>query len=434
MNKKILAVGVTAVVAGAFWACGSGEIYQPSENDMLFKEMGSTKNLLCNEENQNCDGAFSSEAEVSSSSDDDDYVPPEIGDGDIGDIIINPGSSSSGDTLEIGEIGTSTPTKGELGSCAPVETPINKGVAGAAQFKFKPNSQDVSGYGPLDFVTASYDWDYGAGATAAGTETSTSANVTYANSGVVNASVTVKMSDGKSQKIQCSPLQVNGDPITGCKCTNDAVGTVDFKQTPNVKWTVSGCTSTAPTTVNSFKWEGTEGAVNTFTKTFTAATDSYAPKLVVGNSDNTVQTVTCPAVKVSNGPEYMFTITRASGTTRIDKTSLAVPDGGCITIAYSFTSNYQNENPKVLVSCSARRTDCDESVKVNYACPEDISLSLSYGTVTKSSGKSSSNVDLQGFEPGEPLVEGLNKELSKKVCVTLTGNNVDAATCSVRAD
>ncbi len=186
-----------------------------------------------------------------------------------------------------------------LGMCEPVTTPIDKGT-GSTKWKFTPNMN--AGYTAIDFAKANYAWNFGAGATPATDNTpSTSAAVSYANSGVVTASVTVTIG-GASETIQCSPLQVNGDPITGCKCTAEAAS-VDFTVTPDVTWSVTGCTSaSAPLTYN---WNGTDGA-ETFTNSFTAATASYAPKLKVGNADNTVIDVPCSAVKVTEGVEYVI--------------------------------------------------------------------------------------------------------------------------------
>ena len=189
-----------------------------------------------------------------------------------------------------------------LGMCEPVTTPIDKGT-GSTKWKFTPNMN--AGYTAIDIAKATYAWNFGAGATPATDATpSTSVAVSYANSGTASASVTVTMSDGSSETIQCSPLQVNGDPITGCKCAPEGVtGTVDYTATPDVTWSVTGCTSAS--TPLTYNWNGTEGGV-TFTNSFTAATASYAPKLKVGNSDNTVVDVTCPAVKVTEGVEYVI--------------------------------------------------------------------------------------------------------------------------------
>ena len=186
-----------------------------------------------------------------------------------------------------------------LGSCAPVNTSIEKGSS--TKWKFSYNLD--AGFSAIDFAKATYVWNFGAGAIPATDATpSTSAPVTYTNSGIAVASVTVTMQNGNTETIQCSPLQVNGDPITGCKCTTEATS-VDFTATPDVTWSVTGCTSaSSPLTYN---WNGADGGA-TFTNSFTAATASYAPTLKVGNSDNTVIDVACPAVKVTEGPEFIL--------------------------------------------------------------------------------------------------------------------------------
>lgn len=186
-----------------------------------------------------------------------------------------------------------------LGSCAPVTSTIEKGAS--VRWKLTYNS-DI-GFSAIDLARADHVWNFGAGAIPATDATpSTSAPVTYTNSGIAVASVTVTMQNGNTETIQCSPLQVNGDPITGCKCTTEA-NSVDFTATPDVTWSVTGCTSaSSPLTYN---WNGTDGGA-TFTNSFTAATASYAPTLKVGNSDNTVIDVACPAVKVTEGPEFIL--------------------------------------------------------------------------------------------------------------------------------
>ena len=186
-----------------------------------------------------------------------------------------------------------------LGMCEPVTTPIDKGT-GSTKWRFTPNLN--AGYSAVDFAKATYAWNFGASATPATDATqSTSVAVSYANSGVVTASVTVTIG-GASETIQCSPLQVNGDPITGCKCTTEATS-VDFTVNPDVTWSVTGCTSvSSPLTYN---WNEADGGA-TFTNSFTAATASYAPTLKVGNADNTVIDVPCSAVKVTEGVEYVI--------------------------------------------------------------------------------------------------------------------------------
>lgn len=434
MNKKILAVVAVSAVTAVFWACGQGEIYEPlgAESAFLADPSAMPSGLaVCLASKTNCDGAFKKEEtpEDTSSTEDPiqggdntDFVDTttiEIGGGDddIGEIPVNPI-----DTVAVPEVTG-------LGSCSPATAAISKGVADAGQFKFTPNTT-TSGYTGMKFATASYEWSFeGAPTVNAGDKVNAnSAHLTYANSGSYGASVIVSMPDGATETIACSPIQVNGDPITGCSCTTDVVGTVDFQATPNVSWKVSGCKSNSA--INSYTWEGTAGT-ETYTHTFTKATDGFAPKLVVGNADKTVQSVTCPAVRVSDGPEYAFHITRTGGQTKVKETSLSIPDGGCMVINYTFEPSYDGDKPSVRVSCEAGRSSCDVDVQVNNQCPSDVSLTLTYGTQTKSSTKSSSNVNLQDFIPNEALKQGEDLTLSKMVCVGLTGNSIKAATCKL---
>ena len=193
-----------------------------------------------------------------------------------------------------------------LGSCAPASTPINKGSS--VKWKFSGNLS--AGYKAIDFAKATFAWSFPGGSPAADATPSTSAAITYANSGAASASLTLTMQDGKSEVIQCSPLQVNGDPITGCKCTTPETE-IDFLTQPNAVWTVSGCTSASY--IISYTWDGVEGTGNTYTKTFEAAQSGYAPTLKIENSDKTLIEVTCPAVAATAGSSTCPNITVKNG-------------------------------------------------------------------------------------------------------------------------
>ena len=145
--------------------------------------------------------------------------------------------------------------------------------------------------------------------------------VDYATSGQHTASLILSTSKG-SFSINCDPVQVNGTNITGCKCTS-ASKSVDFTATPDVSWSVSGCTTGAGLTL-SYEWDGIPGDTS-YTKTFTAANDGYVPKLMVKNNDNTVIEVkTCPAVKLTDGPEYQITTIQGAGAIDLPKGTSAV--------------------------------------------------------------------------------------------------------------
>ena len=330
MNKKLFAgISMVAAVSAGFWACGEGNINEMTEMDNVISmqypldpatgaagpELENLKEgaLSSCKEDMGCYTQYQGYLEgtepietLESSSSEDNQGPntnPTMSSSSRGDVIIVTKPSSSSITVIDGpepessaDIQITTPTSG-LGSCAPASSPINKG----SSVKWKFSGSQTAGYKPMDFAKATFAWNFPGGTPATDVTPSTSAAITYANSGAASASLTITMADGKSETIQCSPsLQVNGDPITGCKCTT-AAASVDYTATPDVTWSVTGCTSASmPLTYN---WNGADGA-ETFTNSFTAATASYAPTLKVGNADNTVIDVPCSAVKVTEGAEY----------------------------------------------------------------------------------------------------------------------------------
>ena len=357
MNKKLIAGISFAVVAGAtFWACGEGEVSKwNSDDDALgFQVSGDAEaEALKKEGLDNCLADDYCKMEYAAyfanpNGDTPDDIPSSNDNGNSG---TNPGQSSSSikgnnpfdivdgqssssaaridDNPQGDQSSSSVKVITGLGMCEPVTTPIEKNT-GSTKWKFTNNPD--AGYSPVDFAKASYVWNFGAGATPATDATpSTSAAVSYANSGTAVASVTVTMQDGSAETIQCEPLQVNGDPITGCKCTTEATS-VDYTTTPDVSWSVTGCTSASmPLTYN---WNGTDGG-ETFTNSFTAATASYAPTLKVGNSDNTVIDVPCSAVKVTEGAEY----TIKGNTTDADKAKLPKAGTYNVVIGYACQNN-----------------------------------------------------------------------------------------------
>jgi hypothetical protein len=153
-----------------------------------------------------------------------------------------------------------------------------------------------------------------------------SQTVTYATSGTKMASVVVNIG-ASPYTVECTPLQVNGEKINGCKCSTEATS-IDYTNlaTPSASWAVTGCTTGAGLSL-AYEWDGALGE-STFTKTFTAAAASYAPTLRVANTDNTVIDVTCPAIKVTEGPEY---------TIKDNTTKVTFPEAGTynVVIAYA---------------------------------------------------------------------------------------------------
>ena len=173
--------------------------------------------------------------------------------------------------------------------------------------------------------------------------------VTYAASGKYNASLHIDVTGGSSYDLNCSPVQVNGAPITGCKCAPVGVtGSVNYLKTPNVAWAVTGCSTGTGLTL-SYSWDGgAAGAETSYTKTFTGAAASAAPTLVVANDDNTENQVTCSPVKVTEGEE--FTIK-----TSTDK--VVFKESGSFAISANLPNGWHNADTECNVFCQAQTSN-----------------------------------------------------------------------------
>ena len=325
MNTKIFSGVLSLAIAGAFWACNDDSVItiasanqgavvessssntkddssakSSSDSDLIIVKMSSSSSAgKTSSTSSSFTSSSSSQLKISSSA---------------GIIIHQEPSSSSTAIVDNPKVSSSSiivvPVTG-LGSCAPTKNPINKGES--TTWKFSANTS--SGQSPMNFISASFAWNFSDNAVPATDATKiTSAPVTYATSGVANASVNVTMPDGSYETIQCSPLQVNGDPITGCECTTDAT-TIDYTAQPTAFWTVMGCSTLSPPLT--YVWdEGvvSDDAVAAYVFS-TAAT--VTPAVTVHNSDNTSIKVECPAVRATEGPEYVFSSNGPDGAIKL---------------------------------------------------------------------------------------------------------------------
>ena len=418
MKKKLFTVFSLMAIAGvAFWACGDGNINKIDENDNLnvmmypdsagwdkFKveqKTACTSNPSCMEMFgayvQGNEVPVSSEAVVvSSSSVEKDTAALNrlsssraVLDIDGGDMP----SSSSMNIIEDDPVSSSSEAVvvTGLGSCKPTKTPIEKGEA--TTWTFVPNpakTANSNAYGAMAFAQATYSWSFGEGLSEAAPGISTaSGKVTYANSGKYSATVVASVMNKETKQtetetIECATtLQVNGEKITGCKCspTVDGAavsGSVNMKKTPDVVWTVTGCTSAAE--INSWEWDGTAGT-ESFTKTFTAETASYAPTLKVGNNDNTVQDVTCDAVKVTDGDEFTIKSDQAAG-------AIKLPAGK---VSVVLAANGQNNT----VFCQVDRKDSpDNSGSLTFSVNGESKSGADYIALTLTKTKLTSGTTL----------------------------------------
>ena len=324
MNKKLL-IGLSSIgMAAGFWACGSGSIEPMDEGtdvyvDAMLNTLDFTsqteramkacdEDLVCaNEMAKAAHGSieFSSESSLPVSSD------------DGGQPIVSSSSESFFKFSSLGDVGfqSSSSDAGTLvsssseqiiitgiGRCYPLSETIESN--GQAQWKVEFNSN----YGIKDVAGATYSWAFGMNATP-DNNTAASPKVSYSTTGPQSASVDIVIG-GQKGHLDCDKtVNVNGAPITNCECTTASLS-VDFTATPDVVWTVAGCKAQGQTTFF-YSWEGgAAGAEASFTKTFTAAQNGYAPKLKVSHADNSIQEFTCPAVKTTDGPEYTFKVSQ----------------------------------------------------------------------------------------------------------------------------
>lgn len=342
MNKKIYGLMAFGVATG-FWACGSGDIIKPDQYDELMASqvqddpnaMGGVNDIL---NAVKCPECFAGQVPSSSSvtpppqpQSSSAVVPPpgqssssrtvRYSSSTVSSSSFSPfpfsGSSSSAAVPTSSSNGGTNPGTDKIGTCAPIKAIVDKDSSVVWKFTRDPAVD------PQQLMNASFNWSM-PGATPA-TASASGANglsqkVQYATSGVHKATVVVSIG-AASYTVECAPVQKNGDEIKGCECSTEATS-VDFTATPEVSWSVAGCTS-GPGLTFSYEWEGTLGEA-TFTKTLTAATPSYAPTLRVANSDNTVINVTCPAIKVTEGPEYTIKATQGDGAIKLPAGSTLV--------------------------------------------------------------------------------------------------------------
>ncbi len=223
----------------------------------------------------------------------------------------------------------------DLGVCQPETNPIDKGES--VRWRFSANLS--SGYKPIDFAKATYEWFFEDGTPSSDQTPSASTPVTYTKTGLTQASLVINI-NGAVGMISCSPLQVNGEPIS-CECT--ATGGDITKDGGKAVWAAS-CTSLLP--ITGYVWEGIDfGAeVTTFSHSFSAKGDTFAPTLVVGNSDNTVQTVTCPTVVATDAsvPDYVM----------VADEFLTLPAGEH-SVYLSFMEDYSSSNGTIYFTCQA---------------------------------------------------------------------------------
>ena len=431
MNKKFY-IGTLAVgIAASFWACGSGEIIKPNEFDGTMgypDEEDPTMGIDAGAFKAYCPECV---AQVSSSS-----TAPKTqkssssrqtlpGLSSSSKIVINtsssaePGiasSSSQSGPVFLYSSSSSAPVVqpgGDVGTCAPEKDTYESGES--VIWKFERGSA-ITGQ---DYLKSKSVWTTADG-TPAASEVLTGVSgrthkVTYATSGKHNASVQITTATGAVHNVTCTPVQVNGAPITGCKC-------VAAEKNPDISvggaWTISGCSSTGANIVG-YEWAGALADPTNPAKAsqaFTAKNQAAAPIVSVSNDDNTVIQVPCDTVVSvdANDPDYPLTFEGSSIPSAAD-VSIDIPlnKEACIQVSFKWEGGWTPNNISLL---------CDVTAAQNQP---GLTLDITYGETSKSYpgdyNISNSGIALGAVKTGQNTMNN--------VCVTATGKEGGKAKC-----
>lgn len=307
MNKKLF-FGIISIafIAGIFVACGEGaiEAYNTDDNvaDLTFgnsldikkSETACQANPECLEKLNQVQPTSSAEPPPPSSSEE----PVLISSSSVmfptsssslititssSSIIIPPSSST---IVIVSSSSVITPEGGLAGTCSPSPAIAELGQSVTWSFNKDPSISVTQ------IMAATFDWVF-EGASVDTFSAKGAIGITKAVSYTTSGPHTTSLSTNGTAPIACTPVQVNGAKITGCKCLVDNASP-DVAAGGEAIWTVSGCTSTA--NITGYTWNGGElGAVETSSHVFTEKDETFAPTVTVSNDDNTVQAVACPA-------------------------------------------------------------------------------------------------------------------------------------------
>ena len=312
MKENLLKLGLATSVACAcalLLACSDDDSWTPAnpnpEMSSLQEESSSSSENASSSSGVEDEKSSSSSKVKSSSSESEDSSSSE------GNSSSSEGNSSSSGSKSSSSEDNSSSSKEKSSSsesssssevvprevhleCAPENKTIDRGSSTAWKIAL-PESLSTSTIFAGDFT-----WTFSEDATPS-TLTKhgdlSSGAVVYATSGVKTATLEWTLSDSISGTATCSPLQVNGIPIAGCKCTttSEEVSITDGEK--SVSWTVSGCTSDGANIV-AYEWsgEGITGEGTAATALLKHKGEMAQPTLLVTNDDNTVEQVACPAV------------------------------------------------------------------------------------------------------------------------------------------
>lgn len=392
-QKLIFGLAGAAVLGGVLVACGSGDVSKWGESDeasLVLAEEGYNiadaldACALDPECAKKIDGALPEEKSSSSSS---PITEPVSSSAAVAvssaavakssaSISFSSASETSSSSALVAFSSAAIADDGTVnGTCEPKPATIEKG--GVTSWTF--NKLSPAGMaGMTAQQNAIFDWTM-PGSTEAtfsgkGSEGGNKVTGTYSASGSFGATLVV---DGNT--IQCSQLQVNGAPITGCTCTPDLAKVDVVSGSATATWTVTGCVTNA--TITGYEWKDATGTGESATASFTTKGEKITPTVVVSNDDNTKQEFTCGTVEAmdSSAPEY-----------EISSEKISLPNGACGMVT---------EAGKVRVTGGWQNSSCTVSVTIG-------------GTVAGTLDDGNCNLSVAG---GYPVNVG------DQVCVDITG-------------
>ena len=437
MKKKLL-IGLSSVgLAAGFWACGDGTVEPLNEaTDGYVKAMLETQSIdfasqvadakkQCSEDivcmnemakaNNGVIQIESSETIIESSS----SGPATQMTSSSRDIFggrssmgpIGQQSSSSVAPITTPSSSSAAPVAaGVFGTCAPASATVELNATAKWEFTWSQNS----GLSMADVGKASYAWTLTGAATA--TATGRTPTTTYATSGTKTATVSVT-GGGITQDITCSPLNVNGAPITGCEC----VGTnlkPDVAAGEAATWTIANCKTGTGLTL-SYTWTGATADATGLTATAPVAAKNdvvSGVSVLVENDDNTKVPITCdPATAMdSRIPDYELKF-EGSQIPASSLVSQEIPFNkeACIQVAFEWQGDWVPNNISVYCDVQAANGSPGLTLDMNYN-----------GKTTTFTGDY--NINNKGLSLGAPKA-GSNS--FKDICVTVTGTEGGTAKC-----
>ncbi len=334
MNQKLFfGIICIASITGIFVACGKGEINSFNADDQVAEI--SVKSSLDEQKSINacladpvCKADYEaaenppSSAQIPSSSSSIPVVPG-LSSGGLVQIssggVIPPFPTSSSSLVVIV---SSQSSGGISGTCTPEPAIAELGQQVTWSFNRDPSISVTQ------IMAATFDWAFQGGSEPTFSGQGASAlkkTVSYNTSG----SHTTTLSINGDTPMTCSPVQINGAPITSCQCAVDNASP-DVAAGGVATWSVTGCSTTA--NISGYSWAGTPAApTTTFAHTFAAKGETFTPTLSVYNDDNTVQPVTCPAATAIDATKPDYEIVKPND-------EITVPAGSEITIAMGGTN------------------------------------------------------------------------------------------------